>query len=90
MKIKCLNEKYVTLMLRGMAMLKRLRDIREDRDLKQKNIAFVLGISIQQYQLYECGKREIPVHHLRTLCEYYHVSADYILELTDEPFPLKM
>ena len=69
----------------GMIMLKRLRDIREDRDLKQKNIAAVLGISIQQYQLYESGKREIPVRHLITLCEYYQISSDYVLELTDNP-----
>ncbi|MBQ7637913.1 MAG: helix-turn-helix transcriptional regulator [Clostridia bacterium] len=70
-----------------MYMLKRLRDIREDRDLKQKNIAYVLGISIQQYQLYESGKRELPVRHLKTLCKFYHVSSDYILELTNDPEP---
>ena len=78
-----------TLFQRGMTMLKRLRDIREDRDLKQKNIASVLGISIQQYQLYESGKREIPVHHLRTLCEFYNISSDYVLEFTDDPSSLK-
>lgn len=69
-------------------MLRRLRDIREDKDLKQKDIAEVLGITTQQYQLYECGKRFLPVYHLKTLCEFYDISADYILGLTDKPYPL--
>ena len=82
-------KKMILYVEEGMIMLKRLRDIREDRDLKQKNIAAVLGISIQQYQLYESGKREIPVHHLKTLCKYYQISSDYMLELTDNPVPSK-
>ena len=82
-------KKMILYVEEGMIMLKRLRDIREDRDLKQKNIAAVLGISIQQYQLYESGKREIPVHHLKTLCEYYQISSDYMLELTDNPVSSK-
>lgn len=69
-------------------MLRRLRDLREDRDLKQKDIADILSITTQQYQLYESGKRFLPVYHLKTLCEFYNISADYILELTENPMPL--
>lgn len=69
-------------------MLKRLRDLREDNDLKQKDIASVLGITVQQYQLYESGKRHLPVYHLKTICDYYNVSADYILGFTDKIIPV--
>lgn len=58
-----------------------LREIREDNDLKQEYIASILKITKQQYSLYETGKRKLPIHHLKTLCEYYEVSADYILGL---------
>ncbi|MBQ9330322.1 MAG: helix-turn-helix transcriptional regulator [Oscillibacter sp.] len=59
----------------------RLYEQRIDHDKSQKEIAEVLEITRQQYQLYESGKRELPLHHLRTLCPYYQVSADYILDL---------
>ena len=62
----------------------RLRDLREDNDFKQEVVAKVLGITRQQYQLYESGKRKLPVDKLKMLCEFYNVSADYILGLTDE------
>lgn len=58
-----------------------LRDMREDADMKQGDVAAILSITRQQYQLYESGKREIPVHHLITLCRYFGVSADYLLDL---------
>lgn len=58
-----------------------LRDLREDADMKQGDVAAILSITRQQYQLYESGKREIPVHHLVTLCRYFGVSADYLLDL---------
>ena len=58
-----------------------LRELREDHDLTQKEIAAVLGTTQQVYSRYENGINNIPIHHLRTLCEYYHVSADYILGL---------
>ena len=61
----------------------RLKDLREDADLKQQNIAEVLSISIQQYSLYERGDREIPFHHVITLAKYYDVSIDYIAGLTN-------
>ena len=68
-----------------MHFYQRLRDVREDRDLKQADIAKVLQITCQQYQLYESGKREIPVHHLITLAKYYHLPTDYLLGLIQSP-----
>ena len=58
-----------------------LRELREDRDLKQDTIARVLGTTQQVYSRYENGINEMPIRHLRTLCEYYNVSADYVLSL---------
>jgi len=58
-----------------------LRELREDRDLKQSTVASVLGITQQVYSRYENGINEMPIRHLRTLCEYYNVSADYVLSL---------
>ena len=63
----------------------RLRDLREDSDKKQEAIALVLKITRQQYQLYESGKRELPMHHFITLARYYNVSLDYLAGLTDTP-----
>lgn len=57
----------------------RLRDLREDHDLTQKEIAAVLGIDQRVYSTYETGKREIPVHHLIKLADYYNVTTDYLL-----------
>ena len=64
----------------------RLKDLREDNDLKQKEIAAFLGIDQRVYSNYETGKREIPVHLLLKLAEYYQTSTDYILGLTDDPY----
>lgn len=63
----------------------RLRDLREDHDLKQKEVAAVLGIDQRVYSNYETGKREIPVHLLIALAEYYHTSLDYLTGRTDDP-----
>ena len=63
----------------------RLRDVREDADKKQEDIADVLGITRQQYQLYESGKRELPMHHFATLARYYNVNLDYLAGLIDTP-----
>lgn len=59
--------------------IKRIRDLREDNDLTQQEIANVLGTSQTMYARYERGANELPIHHLLTLCNFYHVSADYIL-----------
>lgn len=56
-----------------------IRELREDHDLTQVQIAEVLGTSQQIYSRYELGIRELPIRHLITLCKFYNVSADYIL-----------
>ena len=68
-----------------MYIYQRLKDTREDSDKKQEEIASVLIITRQQYQLYESGKREIPLHHLIALAKYYNISLDYLTGLTDTP-----
>ncbi len=65
--------------------MNRLRDLREDRDLKQSDIAKILNISQQYYQCYESGKNEIPTRHLITLAKFYNISIDYIVGITDIP-----
>ncbi len=69
--------------------LKRLKDLREDNDLTQKDVSKILKISRPQYSLYETGKRDIPVDLLATLSQYYKTSIDYIVGLTDviEKYP---
>ena len=57
----------------------RLRELREDMDKSQSAIAEFLGITQQQYSLYENGKRQLPLELLQKLCLLYGVSADYIL-----------
>ena len=57
----------------------RLRALREDNDLTQEKIAKILGTSQTMYARYERGANELPIRHLKTLCEFYNVSADYIL-----------
>ena len=59
----------------------RLRELREDIDKSQGAIAEALGITQQQYSLYENGKRQLPLELLQKLCLLYGVSADYILGL---------
>ena len=58
-----------------------LRDLREDRDLRQADIAALLHTTQQVYSRYEKGVNEMPIRHLRTLCLFYNVSADYVLSL---------
>ena len=72
-----------------MYVYQRLKDTREDSDKKQEDIALVLNITRQQYQLYESGKREMPMHHFVTLARYYNVSLDYLAGLIDTPRRLK-
>lgn len=68
---------------------RRLRDLREDHDLFQKDVAEYLGIHTNQYMRYEKGYRDIPTDLLRRLAKLYNTSTDYILELTDDPRPYK-
>ena len=64
--------------------IKRIRDLREDNDKTQQEIADILGTSQTMYARYERGANELPIHHLITLCRYYKVSADYILGISNE------
>jgi transcriptional regulator with XRE-family HTH domain len=65
----------------------RLRDIREDRDLTQRQVADHLHIRQNTYSQYENGQRGLPIDTLIKLARYFGVSTDYILGLTDEPHP---
>ncbi len=62
-----------------------LRELREDNDLTQNDIAEVLGTTQQVYSRYEKGINEIPVRHIITLCKFYKISSDYILGLKEQP-----
>lgn len=62
----------------------RLKDLREDNDLKQEAIAQMLEMTRQQYQLYESGKRQIPFDKVIKLAVYYNVSIDYIAGLSND------
>lgn len=64
-------------------MYKRIRELREDNDLTQKELASILNCSQQVYSNYELGQRDIPTDILIRLSKYYDVSTDYILELSD-------
>ena len=70
---------------RGDGMYARLRDLREDRDLKQRDLAAYLNCSQQVYSNYELGQRDIPTDVLIRLSALYQVSVDYILGLTNNP-----
>lgn len=56
-----------------------LRELREDNDFTQQQIADILGTTQQVYSRYEKGINEIPVRHIITLCKFYNVSSDYVL-----------
>ena len=64
-----------------------LRELREDRKLKQEDVAKLLGTTQQVYSRYELGINEMPIRHLIALCDFYKVSADYVLGRTDDPTP---
>ena len=68
---------------RTMDYRKRIRDLREDHDKTQSEIAAMLGTSQTMYARYERGASELPIRHLVRLAEYYKVSTDYILCRTD-------
>lgn len=70
-------------------MYKRIKDLREDRDLTQKEIAGMLGMSQTGYSKYETGENDVPTHILIKLADYYDTSVDYILGLTNEKTPYK-
>ena len=68
--------------------ISRIRNLREDHDKSQQEVADYLGTSQTMYARYERGANEMPVRHIIALCKYYHVSADYILGLSDIKQPI--
>ena len=62
----------------------RIRAVREDRDLTQEDVARLLGKSQQGYSHIENGRAELKIDDLIVLCRYYHLSADYLIGLTDD------
>ncbi len=69
--------------------MNRLKEIREDKDLLQSDIAKILNVSQVAYSYYEIGKRQLPIDLLKKLAIYYQTSTDYLLGLTDvrKPYP---
>lgn len=65
-------------------MHRRIRDLREDADLTQTQVAWYLGMSQTGYSKYETGENDIPTQVLIALAKFYHTSVDYLLGLTDE------
>ena len=70
--------------------INRIRDLRDDADLTQAEVAEILGTSQRVYSRYECGQRDLPLRHLVALCKFYNVSADYILGFTNIPNPANL
>lgn len=67
-----------------MTYQERMRALRQDHDLSQKNVAELLGIAQTTYSQYELDKRPMPIEYLVALCKFYHVSADYMLGLSEK------
>jgi len=67
-----------------MEYIKRMKNLREDADFTQEYVAHFLGTSQTMYARYERGANEMPIRHLLSLCKLYHVSADYLLGLTNK------
>lgn len=67
----------------------RLQDLRMDHDLRQQDVADILCCQRNVYRRYESGEREIPTWALVRLAEFYHVSTDYLLGITDEKAPYR-
>lgn len=72
-----------------MAVYRRIRELREDHDLTQTQVADMLGMKQPQYFRYEQGYRDIPTDMLIQLADYYNTSIDYMLGRTNNPAPIK-
>ena len=68
-----------------MQYFQRLRDIREDHDLTQTQVAAILNTSQEQYSRWERGAWQMPIEHYKTLSRFYNISVDYLSGLTNEP-----
>ncbi len=77
---------YIIVFIKAVILM-RLKDLREDSDIKQKDIAAYLHIKQNTYSQYENGQRQLPIDALIMLAKFYNVSTDYILELTNIPTP---
>lgn len=64
--------------------VRRIRDVREDNDLSQQDVADILGTSQTMYSRYERGASELPIRHLIRLALYYKLTTDYLLGLSDK------
>lgn len=67
-----------------MTYQERMRELRQDHDLSQKKVADLLGVAQTTYSQYELDKRPMPIEYLVALCKFYHVSADYMLGLSEK------
>ena len=67
-----------------MRQYQRIRNLREDHDLTQKQVVQAINVPQRTYAYYESGQRMIPPHVLCALADFYHVSVDYLLERTDQ------
>ncbi|MEG0339744.1 MAG: helix-turn-helix transcriptional regulator, partial [Oscillospiraceae bacterium] len=65
----------------------RIRDLRQDRDLTQRELAGIIGMSQTGYSKYETGENDVPTIILISLARFYETSVDFILGLTDNPKP---
>lgn len=72
-----------------MQYYKRIKEIREDRDIKQKEIAEILQTDQSYYSKYERGLHPMTAEQIIILCRYYNLSADYLLGIIDEPRQIK-
>ena len=72
-----------------MEFYQRLRDMREDADKNQSEIANLLGTTQQQYSRWESGGWQMPIEHYKTLAEFYNVSIDYLAGLIETPRKLR-
>ena len=70
-------------------MFQRIRDLRQDKDLNQTEVASILNMSQTGYSKYETGENDIPTHILIKLSEFYNTSIDYLLDMTDIQEPYK-
>ena len=80
---------YTVLEVNDMCYYPRLKDLREDKDMMQKEVAALLGIDQRVYSTYETGKREIPGRFVILLADFYNTTTDYIYGRTNNPGPMK-
>lgn len=78
---------FILSLVMSLKQYKRIRELREDNDLTQKKVGEAINLPKRTYAYYESGQRMIPPEVLCALADFYHVSVDYLLGLTDNPTP---